>query len=357
MGAYAPLKIDALEIKSHDVFRQMNACYRKARLLFESLNETVKLQGEFMRNIRFIVKALLLITISTVLAANAFGQRSDEILVEGNPPFTGSDFESLVKYYERGLDIRFSDEERDEFKSKVAAMWRKNQKSNGGKLIEFMQSVRSMNSRVTDEKIREHQQEFADALLADLKNMSRNGWSDFVVGVYERAQRGDSINAQSDEETPAQTESSENPREADFQTLNGAIRMSDLAGKWVKGTTATYGYRDSVTNDYKSGYGAANQHDIYANGSFDYTNFAQVSLYGCTTELFTSMKGRLSLSGSEVTFNYVSGSVKGKDSCKTTGFNKPAQIRQTTYRLESDGSRLRMCEVGAENPTCLYREK
>jgi hypothetical protein len=310
-----------------------------------------------MKNIRFIINALLLITISTVFAAHAFGQRSDEILVEGTPPFTQSDFESIVKYYERGLDIRFSDEERRELKAKISATWRKNQKSNGKNLVDFMKSVRFMNSRVTDEKIKENQQEFVTALLADLKSMSRNGWSDFVVGVYRNAHESDSQETPPDEETSAQTEKSENRREPDFRAIQGAVGMSQLAGKWVKGSTATYGYRDSVTNDYKSGYGAANQHDIYADGSFDYSNYAQVSLYGCTTELFTSMKGRFTLAGSQVTFRYVSGNVKGKDSCKATGFDRPAQIRQTTYQLESDGDELRMCEVGAENPTCLYKEK
>ena len=298
-----------------------------------------------------IINAFLLFIMTAALAANAFAQTS-EVLVEGDPSFTASDFEQIVKYYERGLDLRFSDEERDELKSRISATWRKHQKSAGRKLTEFMQSVKLMNERVSDEKIRQHQQEFAAALLADLKNMSRNGWSDFVLTVYENAHSSDSVASRTVEETPAQTETNRD----NFQAA-GSVRLSDLSGKWVKATTATYGYRDSVTNDYKSGYGAANQHDVYANGSFDYTNYAQVSLYGCTTELFTSMKGKVSLSGSQVTFNYVSGTVKGKDSCKTTGFEKPAQIRPATYRLESDGQRLRMCEVGAENPSCLYKEE
>jgi hypothetical protein len=112
-----------------------------------------------------------------------------------------------------------------------------------------------------------------------------------------------------------------------------------------------------VTNDYKSGYGSANMHEIHANGSFDYANYAQISLYGCTTELSTSMKGRASISGSQVTFSYISGNVKGKDSCKTEGFTRPAQIRPSTYQLERDGNHLRLCEVGAKIQNCLYKEE
>jgi hypothetical protein len=34
---------------------------------------------------------------------------------------------------------------------------------------------------------------------------------------------------------------------------------------------------------------------------------------------------------------------------------RSAQIKTTTYRLERAGDQLRMCEIGAENPTCLYK--
>ena len=145
--------------------------------------------------------------------------------------------------------------------------------------------------------------------------------------------------------------------EADFKPVEGAVRMSELVGVWEKAGVSSYGYRDAVTKDYRSGYGSAQAHEVRADGGFDYTNYATISLYDCTTELFTSMKGRVTLSGARVTFKYVSGTVKGKDSCKATGFNKPAQISSRTFALERAGERLRLCEVGAEAPTCLYKAK
>jgi hypothetical protein len=316
-----------------------------------------------MKNFRFIFNAILLITISISAAANAFGQTGGEILVEGNPPFTQSDFEDIVKYYERGLDIRFSDDERDELQTKISAMWRKNQKSNSKNLTGFMQLVRRLNT-VPEAKIKANQQEFADALLGDLRTMSRNGWSDFVIKIYENAHSNESaVTEQSDEETSASTETTaknettENRGEPNFQPVSGAIKMSDLSGKWVKGSVSSYGYRNTITNEYKSGFGAANQHEISANGAFDYSNYGQVSGYGCTTELFTHMKGRATISGSQVTFRYLSGTVKIEDSCKKSAVTKPAQIKNTTYRVESDGKRLRLCEIGTETPFCIYREE
>lgn len=314
-----------------------------------------------MKNCRFITKTFLLVAISISFTAFVFGQNS-EILVDGNPPFTQSNFDEIVKYYERGLAIRFSGEERDELQSRITTMWRKNQKSKGREMADFMKSVRRMNT-IDGEKIKAHQHEFVDALLADLKNMSRNGWSDFVVNVYENAQNNESAsNNELNEESSSQTETTSKNEttkhdEPNFQPISGTVKMSDLIGKWVKGTAATYGYRNTVTNDYRSGYGAANQHDIYAGGNFDYTNYAQVSGYGCTTELYTSMKGRAVISGSQITFNYASGTVRIEDSCKKSSVTKPAQIKNTTYQIERDGSHLRMCEIGAENPTCLYKEE
>jgi hypothetical protein len=161
-------------------------------------------------------------------------------------------------------------------------------------------------------------------------------------------------------DTQAGTESTQTRTSSDepnFQPVTGAIKMSDLVGKWNKGTVSSYGYRNTVTNDYTSGYGSANMHEIRAGGTFDYSNYAQISLYGCTTELFTSMKGRAAVSGSQVTFSYTSGNVKGKDSCRSQGFDKPAQIKSAIYRLERDGNHLRLCEVGRESPSCLYKEE
>jgi hypothetical protein len=220
-----------------------------------------------------------------------------------------------------------------------------------------------MNERVTDEKIKAHQQEFVEGLLADLNDMSRNGWSDFVINVYKKSRSGKTNDTQSSKETldktqpSAETEKGESLSEPNFQPVSGAIKMSDLIGKWNKDAVATYGYRNNKTNDYRSGYGAANQHDIYAGGAFDYTNYAQVSGYGCRTELYTSMKGRASISGSQVIFSYTSGTVRIEDSCKKSSVTKPAEIKNAAYRLERDGNHLRMCEVGAENPTCLYKDE
>ena len=172
----------------------------------QALNEKRDITRRIYRTKQFIINAILLLTMSTLFGATVFAQ-SDNVLVAGDPQFAQSDFEAVVKFYERGLDIKFSDDERGKLQSKITATWRKNQKSNGGNLAGFMKNVEKFNT-IDDRKIRENQREFADALLADLKAMAQNGWSEFVIDVYENARRGDSTNAeqQEREETSTQTE-------------------------------------------------------------------------------------------------------------------------------------------------------
>ncbi|HLL99415.1 MAG TPA: hypothetical protein VK400_00035 [Pyrinomonadaceae bacterium] len=317
-----------------------------------------------MKNRRIIIKALLLITISISFAAGVFAQAAGgETLVAGNPPLTGNDADEIMKYYERNLEMEFSAAERAEFQTILVNQWRRAQKSGGKNLAAFLKTVTTING--WDAAKRERLKgEIREAVLGDLRSSAGSELSRFVLSVYENAGGENSTTAQADENrsetTTARTETESETRsetKENFRPVEGTIKIADLVGKWNKGSVASYGYRDRVSNDYKSGYGAANQHDIYANGGFDYTNYAQISLYNCTTELFTSMKGRLAVSGSQVTFTYVSGTVKGKDSCKTDGFTKPAQIRTTTYRVERDGNQIRLCEIGAEQSYCLYKAK
>jgi len=306
-----------------------------------------------------IIKIMLLTVIAAVSVVNLFAQ-SDEVLVGGNPPLTRTDFESVMKYFERGLNVEFSAEQRDELELKLANRWRKFQKVNPASLKSYLKTVAAINS--WDEAKRERlQEELTKAVLGDLKSQPDNEFNQFVLSVYEAgASKRVETSAQSEAETSTEKRAADTSQGAsadNFKPVQGAVKLSDLAGKWVKGSVSTYGYQNTITNEYRSGYGFANQHDIYPNGSFDYSNYATISSYGCKTELSTAMKGRISVSGSQVVFTYVSGTVKGKDSCKTAGFEKPARIQNATHRLERDGGKLRLCQIGTELPYCLYRQE
>ena len=302
-----------------------------------------------------ILVSLNILAVLCFAAAAAFGQNS-RILAAGDPPLTRANADAILLYYGRALMLDLSDEQRSELEQRLIENWKKARGSERQSLTKFIKTVETINAWDHD-KLERHQGELEEAVLADLRSSRGNEFNQMILDIY--AERGrEEFGSDADDNAAGST----NPEpatggtsEENFTPASG-VGLSSLAGKWVKGSVSSYGYRNSVTNDYRSAHGAANEHEIRPNGSFDYSNFATISGYGCTTELFTSMKGRVSVSGSRVTFTYVSGTVRGKDSCKSTGFTKPAQIKPSTYELQRANGKLRMCEIGTENPTCLYKE-
>ena len=289
-------------------------------------------------------------------AASAFGQNA-RVLVAGDPPLTRESADAIFLYYGRALMLDFSVGQRSELEKRLIYNWKKAGASERRGLARFIKTVETINAWDHD-KLERLQGELEAAVLADLRNSTGNEFNKMILDIYAERGReefgteaGDSTTAGSTNPQP----SADSNGADDFAAATG-VGLSSLAGKWVKGSVSSYGYRNTVTNDYRSAHGAANEHEIRPNGTFDYSNFATVSGYGCTTELFTSMKGRVSINGSRVTFTYVSGTVRGKDSCKSTGFTRPAQIAATTYELQRSNGKLRMCEVGKEAPACLYKE-
>ena len=293
-------------------------------------------------------KLTALIIAIVFLLGPAHTTRAQELVpaAAGRAPLTQANVDRVVELYEWALSVTFTQAERETFQDYFVGAWRRGERS-AASLLRIAEKVLAF-----DEAKREKiQTEFRDAFLSDFNSAPDSATSRFLLGVYRRAHGGDGSTE------PAAAVNEEAGGAPDFKPVEGAVRMSELVGTWEKAGVSSYGYRDTLTNDYRSGHGSAQMHEVRADGGFDYTNYATVSLYDCRTELFTSMKGRVKLSGARVTFEYVSGTVKGKDSCKATGFNRPAQISSRTFVVERDGERLRLCEVGAENPTCLSKAK
>lgn len=299
-----------------------------------------------------ILISLNIIAVVFFAVAAAAGQ-GGPVLAAGDPPLTRRNADAILLYYGRALMLDLSDKQRSELEHLLIENWKNARASERKGLAKFIMTVETINAWDHD-KLERLRGELESAVLADLRSTPGNDFNRLILDIY--AERGreefgtDSNDIAADPDTPVNDKSSEN-----FTPAAG-VGLSSLAGKWVKGTVSSYGYRNTVTNEYRSAHGAANEHEIRPNGAFDYSNFATVSGYGCTTELFTAMKGRVSLSGSRVTFTYVSGTVRGKDSCKSTGFTRPAQIKPATYELQRSNGKLRMCETATETPNCLYKE-
>lgn len=321
-----------------------------------------------MKKHLLIITAILIL--SFAFSAQIFGQSNAEILVAGKTPLAQGQVNRVIELYEWALAVKFTPGERETFQDYFVRGWKQNNKSTAT-LLKIADKVFAIDEARRDEM----QPKFREAFLSDLKAAPEKETSRFLLGVYERAHGTDSeIDTKSSDapetetaannnenQTQNETESTDRKTsdEPNFRTVEGAVKLSDLAGKWSKTGVSASGYVNTTTNAYKSAYGFSNMHEIKPGGAFDYSNFATVSLYGCTTELFTTMKGRASVAGSQVTFTYVSGTVNIKDSCKKSSVDKPAVIEKATYRLERDpaSDQLRLCEIGSKSPYCLYKVK
>ena len=101
-----------------------------------------------MKNIQFIINAILLITISIASASSILGQSDNKILVAGDPPLTQENADEIIRYYESNLNIEFADAQRDELQTKIVNQWRRVQKIDGKSLTEFLASVTRINAWV-----------------------------------------------------------------------------------------------------------------------------------------------------------------------------------------------------------------
>jgi hypothetical protein len=306
-----------------------------------------------MNRISIYLCVFAFVCFAAVVAAGQDGR----ILVAGDPPLTRRTADAILLYYGRALMLDFSDEQRSKLEQRLVANWKNARPAERQGLAKFIKTVQTINAWDHD-KLERVQGELETAVLADLRSSGSNDFNRLILDIYAargREEFGADEEGSSNAESRKPEVSDGDTSKETFTPVTG-VGLASLAGKWVKGSVSSYGYRNTVTNDYRSAHGAANEHDIRPNGTFDYSNFASISGYGCTTELFTTMKGRISISGSRVTFTYLSGTVRGKDSCKSTGFTRPAEIKPSTYELQRSNGKLRLCEIGTEAPYCLYKE-
>ena len=318
-----------------------------------------------MKYILFVL-AILPLTYSISTAARA--QDADEILVAGNPPLTRRDAEEVIRYYERGLLVEFDAGQRVELMDKLAASWKAGQQSNGQSLSGFLKVVGKINAWDEDKRAR-LQDELTRTVLADLKNSSNSQFNRLVLSAYESA-RGESpaaaradggrAAAAAQEEATADAGVAEagGQSEENFRPVGGPLRLADLAGRWMKDpySVSTSGY--TITTNDKGGYKNNTVYEVRADGSFDFTANTTLYMSNCKTELFTTRKGRIGVSGSQANVSYVSGTLQSKDNCSKRGnYTKAlgAERAEFPYRLERDGGQLRLCTVGRPEPNCLYK--
>jgi hypothetical protein len=264
-----------------------------------------------------------LVIFSFAFSAATLGQAS-KVLVAGEPALTQANADAIVKYYERGLGLKLTYADRRELQGLIADNWRDALASGGADgLANYMKTVDTFNSW-DDAKITRLQDKVREAVLGDLRGTAGNGgMSRFILDLYEERSGRENSVAGVEQDQPA----------ANDAPTGGIVGLSAIVGTWVNGRSMT-----SVTNSIgvtSAGTGSRFTYKFFIDGTVEYTGIIQtVSYGGCRLVAFTQKKGKVSVSGGEMTISYAPAHFSRDDSCDRAGnYKKTLPAETVTQRF------------------------
>lgn len=162
--------------------------------------------------------------------------------------------------------------------------------------------------------------------------------------------------AQNSVETDSQTERIQN---AAAKSSNGSLR--EIVGVWRNGSVSMMQEKNLTTGQITSSNGSTITYKFFADGRFEYIGYIKSTMYGCTTDLFNDKRGRVEISGNQITL------VPTKNYWKNTYSCSPASNKERDYVLERETYTFRtktdeygktlVCLANAKGESCYRREE
>jgi hypothetical protein len=126
---------------------------------------------------------------------------------------------------------------------------------------------------------------------------------------------------------------------------------AELVGNWFEGSTSILQEQNMATGSIASKYGSSIGYVIGADGSFRYAALIKSTMYGCTTSLWNDRRGKISISGDQITFTPTKDYWFNSNSCYPSTNkeqNKPLEAKTFNFEVgEREGKQwLCMREVG-----------
>jgi hypothetical protein len=138
----------------------------------------------------------------------------------------------------------------------------------------------------------------------------------------------------------------------------GAVKTADLAGIWSTSSVSGDRYKSLVTGELSDPSGSIIEYKISPDGEIEHVGYLSSTVYSCTTKLFISRSGRISISGSNITFDFSPGK-RMFQSCSASSRRNdtlPAERKTYPFRLERDQYGLQLCTVENGKDLC-FRKK
>lgn len=132
--------------------------------------------------------------------------------------------------------------------------------------------------------------------------------------------------------------------------------MQNLVGKWAYSNTGS-SYRNPVTGITVGGNGSRFTYEFFPDGTIEYVGIMQTtSAAGCRMEVFSTKKGKVSISGGTMTINFAPAIFSRDDSCDKAGNYKktlPAETEIYNWNIQNENNRVLLCMKGKDGETCF----
>ena len=129
-----------------------------------------------------------------------------------------------------------------------------------------------------------------------------------------------------------------------------------LTGKWAYANTGSM-YRNPVSGVTVAGNASRHTYEFFADGTVEYVGIMQTtSLVGCKMEVFSTKKGRFSISGGTMTIAFEPASFSRDDSCDKAGNYKktlPAETETYNWNVKNENGRILLCMEGKNGESCF----
>lgn len=299
-------------------------------------------------NKTFLTKILIIIALAA-LTYPTFAQtgNSDKILVTGEYSLKQSDIDTLTELYEWLLNTEFTSAQRKRFQTlAVKEAQTDPQKS---KVFTAMLSYYKTIKAVDEEKRDQLRQQILPSLVSGLEN-KKTELNTFLFGIYQNAQdKTADKNAQADDSQIGEP-----------KNTGGAVKVADLAGIWSTSSVSGIRYKSLVTGELSDPSGSIIEYQISPNGNIKHVGYLSSTVYTCTTKLFISRTGRITINGSNITFDFAPGKRMYQTCSASASRNDtlPAEKKTYPFRLERDEyGILQLCTVEENGKNFCIRKK
>lgn len=309
-----------------------------------------------MNFIRILTTAFLLTLAVTLFGAAVVAQKQaakdDKILVGGDYALRQSDFDGLADFYQWLLGAKFSDAEQRRFQT-LSINYAREKESNAKAVLEIVQGYKKIQT-ADEEKREQARRELLPAIVSEMEKNEEDETSVFLLGVYRSAQ-----NQKTEVETDRRVRKDETDDSPPNKTPTTAA-TADLAGLWSTSSVSGERYKSLVTGELSDPSGTIIEYQIAPTGTVKHVGYMSVTNYTCTSKLFISRTGRVSVSGSTLTLDFAPGQ-RIYQACSASDRRTdtlPAEKEIYSFRLaRNEYGVLQLCTERNGKNLCFNKKK